>query len=593
MIAWPRRRRYERGVKSFRHIIVTAVVIAAVLPTCMASFPLLLMLRDEIKSGSERELRLKAEKIASEVQHELWLIAQHTLDLSKDSGLRKLPTSELTSESVRTLLKDYLSANPAASQILILSADGRLLNSWPRNAGSLEVRPQWQQWLKNVDRSGGKFNHTDIQFLSENDPEFLEEMTVRNGGRRGTIRSSRFFSLFVPMVGPMTKTPTETTTSDRKAEIRSVLVAILPLERIAMCHQWRAPAGGWVDFLEGSTNSIQRLSGDPSRNAPAQIFAASPFEITHGAMGKNIPLTVQVSEPANVEFSMLRKQLLPVFLGLLAALAVVSVVAFVSSRQLAYPIHRLIRHARLIGAGVYHSPPPKLRFLELEELASTLGELGSRVAAEIKHRVEQETQKSELERARVESVLHSMLQQMQPHFLFNCLNNISSVIASEPDKASKMIQRLSDLYRFILEATKTTTSQLERELQIVREYLELQKMRYGQRLQYSIEVPSPVPNLSLPSLMLQTLAENAVKHGISKTRAGGKIEVKVTSLKENRYEIKITNTGGPLVLGSQGTGLENSRSRLNLLYGTTHGFSISATPSGATEVQFYLCGGNA
>ena len=187
---------------------------------------------------------------------------------------------------------------------------------------------------------------------------------------------------------------------------------------------------------------------------------------------------------------------------------------------------------------------------------------------------------------------YSMLEsQMQPHFLFNSLNVLSELIYVDPDHANAMTQKLADLYREILHNSKNKFSTLASELSILRKYVEIQKIRFGDRIRYSESVPSQYDSLPIPSLLLQTLVENAIKHGIAPKSEGGQITISVKT-HGNLYQVQITNTGA-LYKGhkseKRSTGLQNTVNRLDLMYGDRHDFKIFSDDK-KTYVQFNITG---
>jgi signal transduction histidine kinase len=187
---------------------------------------------------------------------------------------------------------------------------------------------------------------------------------------------------------------------------------------------------------------------------------------------------------------------------------------------------------------------------------------------------------------------YSLLEsQMQPHFLFNSLNVLSELIYVDPDLANSMTQKLADLYREILHNSKSKFSTLESEISILQKYVEIQKIRFGDRIAFEVEVSPAFHNIQIPSLMLQTLVENAIKHGISPKKEGGLIKLQVQK-KGHLFEVTIANTGAPFrgqKGGSGSTGLQNTRNRLELAYGKASDFRIYAQ-DGTTFVKFNITG---
>ncbi|GEM_PF-1608294 len=196
-----------------------------------------------------------------------------------------------------------------------------------------------------------------------------------------------------------------------------------------------------------------------------------------------------------------------------------------------------------------------------------------------------------LRAAAAESRYNALEHQMRPHFLFNALNSLAELIESKHESAAEMTYLLSDLYRQILANSKVKTAPLASELDIVRRYLELEKLRFGSRLNYSINLnEEEVEKLYLPSLMLQTLVENAVKHGIAKAVNGGAIDIAISRTAKPLYQLKVTNSGAPSIPQQQsGTGLENTRARLELLYPDKHQFRIAADGD-RIVASFYFTG---
>ena len=136
----------------------------------------------------------------------------------------------------------------------------------------------------------------------------------------------------------------------------------------------------------------------------------------------------------------------------------------------------------------------------------------------------------ELERERAlklatEAQLASLESRIHPHFLFNTLNSISSLIPEDPVRAERLVEQMAALLRFSLDAHQSGLVPLERELKIVGDYLEIERARFGDRLRYQIDVPADLSQSQIPPLSLQTLVENSVKYAIAPDRAGGEIRI--------------------------------------------------------------------
>lgn len=156
--------------------------------------------------------------------------------------------------------------------------------------------------------------------------------------------------------------------------------------------------------------------------------------------------------------------------------------------------------------------------------------------------------------------------QLNPHFTFNALNSIRALIVENPEKAQQGITQLSNILRNALLVDRKKTVDLREELKTVEDYLNLEKIRYEDRLQYKMETDPASLYCQVPPMMLQTLVENGVKHGISKRIQGGSINIK-TELTDDTLKISIINNGILETKDSNGIGLKNTAERLSLLYG--------------------------
>lgn len=196
-----------------------------------------------------------------------------------------------------------------------------------------------------------------------------------------------------------------------------------------------------------------------------------------------------------------------------------------------------------------------------------------------------------LRAAAAEAGYRALEHQMRPHFLFNALNSLAEMIESEHDGAAGVAHTLSDLYRQILANSRAKTSTLASELEIATRYLEVEKVRFGRRLTFAVDAPDAVASLHVPSLVIQTLVENAVKHGVARSLDGGHVRVEASEAPGGLLLLTVANTGAPFRGdGGTGTGLANTRARLDLLYGDRHGFSIGTDSQGRTIASFRVTG---
>ena len=182
---------------------------------------------------------------------------------------------------------------------------------------------------------------------------------------------------------------------------------------------------------------------------------------------------------------------------------------------------------------------------------------------------EQKVAVAELESELTNSKLEALKMQLNPHFLFNSLHAIHALIGYEDNKARKMILKISNLLRRILELSNQQTIALSEELSYFKDYLDIEYERFHDRLTIAYEVDDELLTVNVPSLILQPLAENAFKHGISLLEGPGEISLSVVKWNKNQIQIKMKNTVGESENGSfesTGIGLENLKKRLEQLY---------------------------
>lgn len=187
---------------------------------------------------------------------------------------------------------------------------------------------------------------------------------------------------------------------------------------------------------------------------------------------------------------------------------------------------------------------------------------------------DQEIRQLQWEASKNESELQNLKNQLNPHFMFNAMNSIRALIDEDPLLAKKSVTQLSNLLRNTLKTGKDELITLEQEMKIVHDYLALEKIRFEERLLWRDDIDVDLKMIKIPPLLLQTLVENAVKHGISNLEAGG--EISVLGFKEGSNLILEVINDGEYKPGfsSSGIGLENSKKRLNILYGNKAKLSI-------------------
>jgi sensor histidine kinase YesM len=206
------------------------------------------------------------------------------------------------------------------------------------------------------------------------------------------------------------------------------------------------------------------------------------------------------------------------------------------------------------------------------------------------------SRKQQLDTLQLESLvkeleLKTIKAHINPHFIFNSLNSIRALVDENPERARKAITELSNILRSSMQAEKSETVTLEKELYIVKDYLALENMRFEDRLKIEYQVDEDTLDQPVPPMMLQTLVENAIKHGISKQINGGVVRV-ISAFRDQYHELSVQNTGrlngkinnethsAPNGTFESGFGLSSTNDRLGLLYGNKAKFEIrQATPT--------------
>jgi hypothetical protein len=195
-------------------------------------------------------------------------------------------------------------------------------------------------------------------------------------------------------------------------------------------------------------------------------------------------------------------------------------------------------------------------------------------------------ERSELERQALDARLHLLQAQVAPHFLFNTLANVQALVDAGSPHASVVLRSLTAYLRAAVPLLHESAATIERELQLVRPYLELMQMRMPDRLQYAMNVDPSALKVRCPPTTLLTLVENAVQHGIDPSEEGGRIDVDITRLGE-RCVVRVTDTGAGLHHAAHGlgTGLTTLRERLQLIFGDAAHLRLTPNPPRGAIVE--------
>jgi signal transduction histidine kinase len=210
--------------------------------------------------------------------------------------------------------------------------------------------------------------------------------------------------------------------------------------------------------------------------------------------------------------------------------------------------------------------------------------------AETYYRESQE--REDLRVALAQAQLRSLRLQLNPHFLFNTMNGIVALIPSDPRSAERMLTGLSDFLRLSLHNAGEQEVPLEREIQLLERYVMIQQLRFQDRLRISITVDPAASRALVPNLLLQPLAENSIRHGLSSRACGGKLEI-LAHRQGDTVQLSVIDDGVGCELSApdelpKGIGLSNIREQLERLYGELHTFAVTTAPNAGFAVRITI-----
>jgi LytS/YehU family sensor histidine kinase len=201
-------------------------------------------------------------------------------------------------------------------------------------------------------------------------------------------------------------------------------------------------------------------------------------------------------------------------------------------------------------------------------------------------------EKLELENSLHRAELETLRARLNPHFLFNCLQGISTLSQRDPKMAGKMLARLGDLLRVAVKRDAEPESTLKEELSLIETYVSIETMRFRERLQVLLEIPQETEDALVPTFLLQPLVENAITHGLYSNQKNGLIRIQ-SNLEAGRVVLTVADNGAGisnerLAELEVGIGLGSTCERLARMYPDRHTFSIRRLPEGGTEIQITL-----
>lgn len=313
------------------------------------------------------------------------------------------------------------------------------------------------------------------------------------------------------------------------------------------------------------------------------IFELSPRNILRSVAGNYVPFLF-----IPVAVHLVHRFVLPrvwprasTLLGRFAMHAGVSGIVAASVALVMHPFFLFISNGRT----------PKAGFLSSCVILTWMFILPALVVQELRDRAEAIGRRLSAERqATLRAQLEAIQSRTNPHFLFNALNTVASLVRDEPELAERTIEHLADFLRYALQSGRLQSVALGREIAMLEDYLEVQRARFGERLTYAIEVEPGLAELMLPPLLLQPLVENAVLHGVAGRAEGGSVRLAIRR-GDQRIEFSIEDDGpGPGASTHRGssTSLRDLERRLAILYGPGSALAIGSNDRGGFSVGFSI-----
>ncbi|MGH9657626.1 MAG: sensor histidine kinase [Bryobacteraceae bacterium] len=196
---------------------------------------------------------------------------------------------------------------------------------------------------------------------------------------------------------------------------------------------------------------------------------------------------------------------------------------------------------------------------------------------------QEEVRAARLEAELAQAQLDALRMQLHPHFLFNTLHAISALVQEDPEGAERMIARLSELLRASLQSARAQMTSLREELAFVQSYLEIERIRFEDRLKINYRIDAATLDAGVPNLILQPIVENAIRHGIARRPEAGRVEIRSERI-HGMLRLQVLDDGSGMIANSrEGVGLGNTRARLERLFGSDYRLELANAPGGGME----------
>ncbi len=551
---------------SFRWIVTLAMLAVGVVPVIALSLVFVTKAYNMSRSNALEGLQLMAEGGASRAEQEIRLLKTRLEFLAQDSDMEFAVRSLAFVERADRLVRDYRANNSLVNEIWYFNARKEVVASAPIAVEMLAP-------------------NKDMEFSSEElfgtNPSPRELSVFKKCHTRDNQLAMCFFQAVWGIHGDV-------------VGVIAIQVKFSQVAAVVLSH-FEPSIGVRLYSQEG------KLVFAPERIQESEdlfLRFRAPVTLRRSLNEeKNLSpvlFVLELSDRIEERLKPVHSMVVQMVLYLLAVFVTIISVSIAVARYLLRPIQSMTRVVGAYRQGAFAAQTEQVEFFEFQEFMDTLNSLGERIQFYTQQVAEDACRESALKRVVAEVELQTLKNQMKPHFLFNALNNIVTLVGIDPEKAQQLLVKLSELYRLILAQTEKIVIPLADELSIVENFLALQLVRFEKRLSFEILCDVDRNHVFVPGLVLQTLVENALKHGIEPCREGGKIQVRICESEVGAvlpYQVEVTNTGQPLRSQERnnGKGLENTRRRLALIDGESHGLTLESTNAG-TRVKFFFSG---
>lgn len=266
---------------------------------------------------------------------------------------------------------------------------------------------------------------------------------------------------------------------------------------------------------------------------------------------------------------------------------VIVILAIHVGTQISYSSNRFYIGALYPKEKIYESEFVELMLLAMKYIHFYVWTLFYFGLLVLYRRQKDRQQRMELEAAVHEAQLSGLKQQLNPHFVFNTLNSLRVMITKDKQIAKGMVSGMENLLKYTLSQSHRNTVTLAEEIEIVKDYLAIEKLRFGDRIKVNWDVPQELPSFLVIPLCLQTLVENAVKYGINQYEDGIYLNI-TASRTDNQLQVSVENRGQLIENSNPGIGLHNTRQRLELIFGETASLTLRQTDRDSVLAEIHI-----